>query len=60
MSYSAMLFDLDQTLIIKKPDTVELVRSRLSGHGVDAEPERIQRAFANSEIWIAQQVLKEN
>ena len=55
-----MLFDLDQTLIIKKPDTVELVRSRLSGHGVDAEPERIQRAFANSEIWIAQQVLKEN
>lgn len=60
MSYSAMLFDLDQTLIIKKPDTVELVRSRLSDHGVDAEPERIQRAFANSEIWIAQQVLKEN
>ena len=60
MSYSAMLFDLDQTLIIKKPDTVDLVRSRLAGHGIIADPGRIQRAFANSEIWIAQQVMKEN
>ena len=56
----AVLFDIDNTLLIKKPTVAEKWCDVLCGNGFDIAAKDTQRAFAACEMWVGHQVQYEN
>lgn len=58
--YQAVFFDIDNTLLFKQPGISEKVFEIVSAHTPDVEREAVERAYAASELWQGQQIMKEN
>ncbi len=55
-----VLFDLDNTLLLKKPTIAEQVFDLVLREHPETEFETVEKAFAASELWQGQQIQKEN
>lgn len=55
-----VLFDLDNTLLLKKPTIVEQVFSLVSRKHPETELQAVEKAYAASELWQGRQIQKEN
>ena len=55
-----VLFDLDNTLILKKPTLTEKIYELALMAQPDLKFEAVQKAYAASEIWQGEQIKKEN
>ena len=58
--YQAVFFDIDNTLLFKQPSISEKVFEIVSAHMPDVAREAVERAYAASELWQGQQIMKEN
>ncbi|WP_322200327.1 HAD family hydrolase [Acutalibacter intestini] len=58
--YQAVFFDIDNTLLLKKPSIQEKVFEAAIRHIPGLNFETVERAYAASEIWQGEQVKKEN
>ena len=56
----AVLFDLDNTLLIRKPTIPEKWHEVLNEAGYVVDPSDTERAFAECEMWVGQQIRREN
>ncbi len=57
---SCVLFDLDNTLLLKKPSLPEKVWEVVSCVHPEVPMEAVERAYAASELWQGRQIQKEN
>lgn len=57
---SCVLFDLDQTLLAKKPSLPEKVWEIVSSVFPEVSMETVEKAYTASELWIGRQIQKEN
>ncbi len=57
---SCVLFDLDNTLLLKKPSLPEKVFEVVSAVHPEVSMEVVERAYAASELWQGRQIQKEN
>lgn len=55
-----VLFDLDNTLLLKKPTLVEQVFGLVSRKHPETELQAVEEAYAASELWQGRQIQKEN
>lgn len=55
-----VLFDLDNTLLLKKPTIVEQVFNLVLREHSETKFEVVEKAYAASELWQGQQIQKEN
>ena len=60
MTFKCVLFDLDNTLLQKKPTIVEKVFEFAHQYYPKLCVETIEKAYAASELWQGQQLKKEN
>ena len=60
MRQRAILFDIDQTLLLKKPSTTEMVLETVLHYDPAVTMEAVQQAYAASELWQGEQIRKEN
>lgn len=60
MRQRAILFDIDQTLLLKKPSTTEMVLETVLRYDPAVTMEAVQQAYAASELWQGEQIRKEN
>ena len=60
MLVKAVLFDLDNTLLIRRPTIPEKWREMLCGEGYAVTLRDTERAFAECEMWVGRQVRLEN
>lgn len=60
MTYKCALFDLDNTLLLKKPTIVETVFELASQHHPELRLETVEKAYAASELWQGQQIKRES
>lgn len=60
MAYQCVLFDLDNTLLLKKPTLTESIFALTARYRPDLGLETIEQAYAASELWQGQQIQKEN
>lgn len=59
--YKGVFFDIDNTLLLKKPSIAEAVFSIAAKRGGHAVPfEEVEKAYAASELWQARQIMEEN
>ena len=58
--FSAVFFDIDNTLLLKKPSIAEMVYQTASQQKPDLTWEAVERAYAASELWQGEQIRKEN
>jgi len=56
----AVLFDLDNTLLIKRPTIPEKWREVLRHAGYNVDLRDTERAFAECEMWVGAQIRREN
>lgn len=56
----AVLFDIDNTLLVKRPAVAEKWREVLNEAGCLVSESAVQRAFAACERWTGEQVQREN
>lgn len=55
-----ILFDLDNTLIVKQPTVPARILAALAACGARTDAEDVARAYARSELWQGRQILREN
>lgn len=60
MSYSCVLFDLDQTLLLRTPTIPQKLHTVLTELGIHHTLDLVDKAFADSEYWIGEQTTIEN
>lgn len=60
MKYSCVLFDLDNTLLVKKPTIPEEIFSILSKYDPSVTREIVDKLYADAELWVGNQTKKEN
>ena len=60
MKYSCILFDLDQTLLLRTPTIPQKLDEVLTALGISHMPEQVDKAFADCEYWIGEQTTLEN
>jgi len=60
MKYTCVLFDLDQTLLLRTPTLPEKMQEILSLQNHQFSLDEIEKAFAECEFWIGVQTQKEN
>lgn len=60
VTFKCVLFDLDNTLLQKKPTIVEKVFEFAHQYYPKLCVETIEKAYAASELWQGQQLKKEN
>ena len=60
MMYSCVLFDLDHTLLVKRPTVWEKVEEMLLRCNGTADRESLEKAYAESELWQGEQIRKES
>ncbi len=60
MKYKGVLFDLDNTLIVRRPTSIEVLYSLCKRAGKPRTKEEVTRAYSNGENWIGEQTLEEN
>ena len=58
--YQCVLFDLDNTLLIRRPSITEKIYEALSQDYPGICLEDVQKAYADSELWQGEQIKKEN
>ena len=58
--YRCVLFDLDNTLLIRRPSITEKIYEALSQDYPGICLEDVQKAYADSELWQGEQIRKEN
>ena len=56
----AVLFDIDNTLLLKAPGIPQKWRDVLLEYGIERSLEDTQRAFAECEMWVGRQTQREN
>ena len=56
----AVLFDIDNTLLIKKPTVAEKWYEVITAAGYPVTMQAAQRAFAECEMWVGEQIRREN
>ena len=56
----AVLFDLDNTLLIKRPTIADKWREDLCKAGYSVTKNESERAFALCEMWVGEQICREN
>ncbi len=57
---SCVLFDLDNTLLLKEPSLPEKIWEVVSSVSPEVSQETVEKAYAASELWIGKQIQKEN
>lgn len=57
---SCVLFDLDNTLLLKKPSLTEKIWELVRSNHPEIVMEAVERAYAASELWQGRQIQKEN
>lgn len=57
---SCVLFDLDNTLLLKKPSLTEKIWELVRSNHPEIAMEAVERAYAASELWQGRQIQKEN
>lgn len=57
---SCILFDLDNTLLLKKPSLTEKIWELVHSNHPEIAMESVERAYAASELWQGRQIQKEN
>lgn len=57
---SCVLFDLDNTLLIKKPTLPEKLWELVRSVSPEISRETVEKAYAASEFWVGRQIQKEN
>ena len=60
MSYACVLFDLDQTLLLRTPTIPQKLHELLDEWGIPHCMDQVDRAFADCEYWIGEQTALEN
>lgn len=60
MNYEAIFFDIDNTLLLKKPSIPEKVYEILRESTPSVSLNDVEKAYAASELWQGHQVMKEN
>ncbi len=60
MSVKCVLFDIDNTLLLKKPSIPEKVFETAKPFFPELKMEDVERAYAKSELWQGEQIQKEN
>jgi len=60
MKYSCILFDLDQTLLLRTPTIPQKLDEVLTDLGIPRTLEQADKAFADCEYWIGEQTTFEN
>lgn len=58
--YRAVLFDIDNTLLLKKPSVAEMVFQTLCPRLPGLALEQVEMAYAQSEQWQGEQIMREN
>lgn len=58
--YRTVFFDIDNTLLWKRPGIPEKVYETVIEYGPQISLEDVERAYAQSELWQGRQVMKEN
>lgn len=58
--YHTVFFDIDNTLLWKRPGIPEKVYETVIEYGSQISLEDVERAYAQSELWQGRQVMKEN
>lgn len=58
--YRTVFFDIDNTLLWKRPGIPEKVYETVIEYGSQISLEDVERAYAQSELWQGRQVMKEN
>ena len=58
--YRCALFDIDNTLLIKKPTIAEIVYELAARENPSLTMDEAEKAYAESELWQGQQIQKEN
>ncbi len=58
--YQFVLFDLDQTLLLRSPSLVERIYALFAPLQPGLNRETVDRAYAESEFWQGEQIRKEN
>lgn len=57
---SCVLFDLDNTLLLKRPSLPEKVWELVRSVSPEIPVETVEKAYAASELWVGRQIQKEN
>ncbi|RKJ40911.1 HAD family hydrolase [Acutalibacter sp. 1XD8-33] len=60
MKIQAVFFDIDNTLLWKRPSIPEKVHETLAGFDPGIPLEAVEKAYAQSELWQGHQVMEEN
>lgn len=60
MTYQAVFFDIDNTLLLKKPSVSEKVFETLAEQDPAIRLDAVEKAYAASELWQGGQIMKEN
>lgn len=58
--YRCALFDIDNTLLVKKPTIAEMVYELAARENPALTMDEAEKAYAESELWQGQQIQKEN
>jgi len=58
--YRCVLFDIDNTLLLKKPTVAEKVFEVAAQYEPALQMEEVEKAYAASELWQGEQIMKEN
>lgn len=60
MKYTCILFDLDQTLILRTPTIPQKLHEVMEKLGISHTAAQVDKAFADCEYWIGEQTTLEN
>jgi len=60
MKYSCVLFDLDQTLLLRTPTIPQKLHEILTELNIPHNMDKVDKAFADCEYWIGEQTSLEN
>lgn len=60
MKYSCVLFDLDQTLLLRTPTIPQKLHEVMTEVGIAHTMDAVDKAFADCEYWIGEQTANEN
>lgn len=60
MPYSCVLFDLDQTLLLRTPTIPKKLQELLTKMNIPFTNDKVDKAFADCEYWIGEQTTLEN